>query len=73
MNQDKTCTVPVDNVQYVGGKTTEYKRGIYTGFSEITRKHHFSLFNGETVQLSNLNNVSFDDPNDKEIFISDFE
>jgi hypothetical protein len=54
------CAVPVPRIAYEGGFTVEYIRGEYTGFSHITGKHHFSLYNGETVKLTSLKGVQFD-------------
>jgi hypothetical protein len=57
---NKICTVPVPRIKYEGGTTTENLRGEYTGYSTITCKHHFSLYNGETVKLDTLKGVQFD-------------
>lgn len=38
----------------------EWKRGEYTGYSELTKKHHVSLYNGDTIALSSLAGVKFD-------------
>jgi len=57
----KICTVPVPRIKYEGGQTTELLRGEYTGYSNITGKHHFSLYNGETVRLDSLQGVQFDE------------
>ena len=48
---NQQCTV------FYGG---EWKRGEYTGYSNLTQKHHISLYNGETVKLSSLSGVKFD-------------
>lgn len=47
---DITCELP------------EQQRGIYTGYNDVTKMHHFSLFDGSTAQLKLLDNVLFDDP-----------
>lgn len=44
------CTVIIDGKEY---------RGEYTGYSEITGKYHISLYNGEIIKLSSLDNVKF--------------
>jgi hypothetical protein len=50
--ESKICSVNINGT---------WKRGEYTGFSEITNKHHFSFYNGETAALDNLQGVSFPD------------
>ena len=33
------------------------KRGEYTGFSYITMKHHFSMYDGSVIKLSEMETI----------------
>lgn len=69
-NTDRVATIPVQSIGYYGATISDHKRGIYTGFSPITGKHHFSLFDGSTTALDSLDSAVFDDPKHKAAFIS---
>lgn len=45
--KDKICTV-------------NGKRGLYTGFSKITNRHHISLFSGAVLKVKTLEGITFD-------------
>lgn len=37
--------------------TIDGKRGEYTGFSYITMQHHFSMYDGSTIKMSELDTI----------------
>jgi len=48
----------------IGAKVTiNNKRGEYTGYSDITKKHHFSMYDGSVIKLDSLDGVKFDEVN----------
>lgn len=52
--KSKICTVRLSN--------GAIKRGEYTGFSQQTKLHYISLYNGAVVRMETLDNVIFDTP-----------
>jgi hypothetical protein len=57
MNTQTTTTKTIICTVFWKG---QYLRGEYTGYSEITKKHYVSLYNGDVARFDKLEDVKFD-------------